>query len=104
MLKVPRYGLFAEFVVVEGLNEEMIALGLEVQKILFKEGEGVNGTCQEVKWSREHTWIWSTGFAPASSSENRALPRCLTLELMVSHISFRPPGTRLKSRYIRAKS
>lgn len=45
MLKVPCYGLFAEFVIVEGLSKEMITLGLVVQKILFKEGEGVNRTC-----------------------------------------------------------
>lgn len=38
MFKVACYGLFAEFVVVEGLREEMITLGLQVQKTLFKGG------------------------------------------------------------------
>lgn len=39
MLKFPYYGLVAEFVVVEGLGEEMITLGLEVQKILRQDKE-----------------------------------------------------------------
>lgn len=37
MLNVPYYGLVAELVVVEGLRQEMITLGLEVQKILWKD-------------------------------------------------------------------
>lgn len=39
MLKFSYYGLAAKFVVVKGLGEEMIALGLEVQKILWKDKE-----------------------------------------------------------------
>lgn len=36
VLKVCDDGLLAEFVVVEGLSEEMVKLGLEVQKVLWK--------------------------------------------------------------------
>lgn len=42
MLNVSYYGLLAEFVVVEGLREEMITLGLEVQKILWKDKESLH--------------------------------------------------------------
>lgn len=38
MLDVSYDGLLAEFVVVEGLSEEIITLALEVQKILWKRG------------------------------------------------------------------
>lgn len=36
VLKVRYDGLLAEFVVVEGMSEEMVKLGLEVQKVLWK--------------------------------------------------------------------
>lgn len=36
VLKVRDDGLLAEFVVVEGMSEEMVKLGLEVQKVLGK--------------------------------------------------------------------
>lgn len=36
VLKVRYDGLLAQFVVVEGMSEEMVKLGLEVQKVLWK--------------------------------------------------------------------
>lgn len=107
VLKVRYDGLLAEFVVVEGMSEEMVKLGLEVQKVLWEKRKKAllkPSVRLSTSSSSEDTWIWSTGFRPASSWVNRAFPRRLTCELMWSQIIFTPPETRLKSQYKRAKS
>lgn len=67
VLKVRDDGLLAEFVVVEGMSEEMVKLGLEVQKVLGKRERKKHLITSIHPSQHELLQVRTPGFAPQGS-------------------------------------